>query len=222
MQKSYSVKKLTHPLAINADWEKKEWQEVESAKVDLPHWPSQSLHLPQTRVKMQYDSENLYLIFRVRDNYVRASAKDIHGEVWKDSCVEFFFTPHSGSDLSYFNLEVNCCGTMLMQYHTAPRQNSRFINVEQCKRIQIASSASGPILKEITKPLTWTVEYRLPLDLLAGYCDYQKPAPGVNWRANFYKCADDTSHPHWIAWSPIETDQPDFHRPDYFGTIKFA
>ena len=24
------------------------------------------------------------------------------------------------------------------------------------------------------------------------------------WRANFYKCGDDTSHPHWAAWSPLK------------------
>lgn len=39
--------------------------------------------------------------------------------------------------------------------------------------------------------------------------------------ANFYKCADGTSLPHYLSWSPIETEKPDFHRPDFFGEIYF-
>jgi hypothetical protein len=43
--------------------------------------------------------------------------------------------------------------------------------------------------------------------------------PGDRWRANFYKCGDATSHPHWASWSPVR--ELNFHRPDDFGTILF-
>ena len=75
---------------------------------------------------------------------------------------------------------------------------------------------------EIAKPTTWTVEYRIPLDLLAKYYPKAvKPAPGVTWRANFYKCGDDTSHPHWLSWSCVDRPKPDFHAPTSFGTLVF-
>jgi hypothetical protein len=34
------------------------------------------------------------------------------GDVWTDSCVEFFFTPGPDLDDGYFNIEANCGGTL--------------------------------------------------------------------------------------------------------------
>ena len=38
-------------------------------------------------------------------------------------------------------------------------------------------------------------------------------------RANFYKCGDKTAHPHFLSWSPVSTEKPDFHRPEFFGEL---
>ena len=206
---------------IDADWDKSVWQGIEPLQIGLSHWPTQTEHHPQTEAKLQYDADNLYVAFQVQDQYVRAAATDIHGEVWKDSCVEFFFAPYTAVPSSYFNLEVNCCGVPLMQHHDGPRAGSCFLDVEQCGKIEIAASLSGPIVQEISEPRVWTLEYRLPFEVLAEFPEFEKPVPGVCWHGNFYKCADDSSHPHWVAWSPITREQPDFHRPDHFGRIKF-
>jgi len=222
MKKEYTVKRRSESIVIDADWNKPVWQGIKSIEIGLPHWPTQSEHIPRTETKLQYDPENLYVIFRVQDRFVRAAATEIHGEVWKDSCVEFFFAPYSAEGDSYLNLEVNCCGVPLMQHHDGPRRGTHFLDVEQCRKIELAASMQGPIGEEITEPITWTLEYRLPFEIVAAYPEFEKPAAGVCWRANFYKCADDSSHPHWVAWSPIERQQPDFHRPDYFGLLKFA
>ena len=53
---------------------------------------------------------------------------------------------------------------------------------------------------------------------------YAGPLPGMQdqtWRANFYKCGDATSHPHWASWNPIG-EKLSFHKPEYFGEIVFA
>jgi len=74
---------------------------------------------------------------------------------------------------------------------------------------------------EIKAPVTWTVAYRLPVDLLKKYCQVITPAPQVSWRANFYKCADKTSHPHWLTWSLVNFPKPNFHLPQSFGVLEF-
>jgi hypothetical protein len=221
MKKSYEVKRRQDSIAIDADWNKQAWKGIDAIDVDTPHWPVQSIHLPKTQVKLQYDEGNLYVIFMVRDQYIRAITTQTHGPVYKDSCVEFFFAPNNQSPKAYFNFEVNCCGVMLVAHQTGPRQDSRFLDLAHCDKMKIASSASGPIKNEITKPLSWTVEYAIPFEMLSQYCDIEKPAPAVTWRANFYKCADASSRPHWIAWSPIKCPEPDFHHPEYFGKIEF-
>ncbi|MDE6269894.1 MAG: hypothetical protein K2M12_03440, partial [Muribaculaceae bacterium] len=44
---------------------------------------------------------------------------------------------------------------------------------------------------------------------------------GKQLRANFYKCGDLLSTPHFLSWNRVDTPHPDFHRPEYFGAIKF-
>ena len=39
---------------------------------------------------------------------------------------------------------------------------------------------------------------------------------------NFYKCGDQQVVPHYLSWAPITTENPDFHRPEYFGELNFA
>ncbi|MCK7536290.1 MAG: carbohydrate-binding family 9-like protein [Marinilabiliales bacterium] len=40
---------------------------------------------------------------------------------------------------------------------------------------------------------------------------------GKSFRANFYKCGDKLSNPHFVTWNPVGTEKPDYHRPEYFG-----
>ena len=219
----YQIKKRRLPVLVDADWNKPFWRDIDVATVNVAHWKSTRVSiLPETEVKLQYDEDNLYVIFRVQDYYVRAAETQIHGDVWKDSCVELFFAPCSEKSNSYFNLEINCCGVLLAQYHEGPRQNSCFLEIEDCQKIKIAGTASGPIRHEIHKPLTWTLEYAVPFEILKRYTHIEKAAPGVLWSGNFYKCADDSSCPHWMSWAPISGKTLDFHRPDCFGILEFV
>jgi hypothetical protein len=59
------------------------------------------------------------------------------------------------------------------------------------------------------------------MEILQKYAPVQRPGPTVTWRANFYKCGDKTSHPHWLTWNPVDKPRPDFHLPQYFGTLVF-
>ena len=222
MKKNYTVIKCSESNIIDADWNKPFWQKIEHADINLPHWPVQCKHNPTTKVKLQYDTDNLYVIFQVQDCYILSVASKVNGEVWKDSCVEFFFSPNPSIPNTYINLECNCSGVLLAQYHTGPRFNSNFFEVADCSEIKIATTFSGPAKNEITTPVEWNLEYAIPFDLLEKYVNITRPSTGVKWLGNFYKCADDCSYPHWITWSPIAAKQPDFHMPEYFGTLEFA
>jgi Carbohydrate-binding family 9 len=44
---------------------------------------------------------------------------------------------------------------------------------------------------------------------------------GVATRANFQKCGDSLPSPHYLVWNYIESENPDFHRPEFFGEVEF-
>jgi hypothetical protein len=220
MMGSYTVKRAGQPVSIDADWEKTFWKDIDAGEVACVQWENVG-HAPMTMFKVAYDHECLYVIFRVEDRFVRAVTTETHGPVWEDSCVEFFFTPQGEPSSVYFNLETNCCGARLMQQHTGPLENTRFVERADCEKIEIASSISGPVDPEIAEPTVWTVEYALPFEILPKYADFEQPKAGSVWYGNFYKCGDKTSHPHWMAWSPIKVDEPNFHLPEFFGLLTF-
>ncbi len=215
---SCNVTKVAEPPTIDANWEKSPWQSIEPLSIGR-YRGEKPEHCPKTQVKIAYDDAAIYVIFRVEDRYVRAVAPEHDGKIWCDSCVEFFFTPGRDVDRGYFNLEMNCGGTMLLHFQKEPRKNSIHIPLSKIRKIQIAHTLPKIVDPEIEKPVTWTVEYRLPIAILEQYCRVDRPAPGTVWRANFYKCGEDTSHPHWLTWSPIEIH--DFHRPEEFGVMQF-
>lgn len=219
-QAVYKVSKFSSSPQINAEWDKKPWSDIKSLHIGhvMGERPE---HFPYAQAKIGYDESALYVIFRVKDKYVKAVHPNHQDPVYKDSCVEFFFTPGGDLDAGYFNLEMNCGGTMLFHHQMKPRKDRISISEADIQNVTVAHSLPKLIDPEIEEKTTWVVEYRIPFSILKNYHDFSKPESGTAWRANLYKCADDTSHPHWLTWSPIDFPRPNFHVPEYFGLLEF-
>jgi hypothetical protein len=216
----YNVSRLKKPMKIDGNWDKPQWQKAQV--IDIVNYMGTIPGFrPVVKAKMMYDDENIFVIFQVQDQYVRCLTKDYNGPVWKDSCCEFFFSADSGFPERYFNLEMNCGGTPLMHYNLIPRKESKTLDIEDIKKIEIAHSLPQIIDPEMSSPVTWTLEYRIPLAMLEKYGGVTRPKKGVEWRANFYKIAENNSNPHYITWSVVENSKPNFHMPQFFGKLKF-
>ena len=216
----YQVQRISKAFKIDADWDKDPWINIESLSL-LNFMGDEPTHKPAVQAKVAYDDQALYVIFRVKDQYVRATRTKHQQGVFKDSCVEFFFSPADHSDDGYFNLEMNCGGTMLFHHQKEPRTDHILISDEDIARIEVAHSLPSVVDPEIQAPTTWTVEYRIPFNILQKYHDLTPPISGSIWRGNFYKCADESSHPHWLTWAPIDFPRPNFHLPEFFGMLRF-
>ena len=216
----YSVKKLTRPMKINADWNKPEWKNIVPVKI-AKHMGGQPKFEPIVEAKMTYDDNNAYVIFRVQDKFVQSTVQEYNGPVSENSCVEFFFSPDSSQPLKYFNLEVNAGGTPLIFYITKPWNEFVKIENDDIDKIEIAHSLPKKVDPEITEPVTWFIECRIPFEMLKKYSNVSNPGPGVEWRGNFYKTGSKTSNPNYMTWSFVDHPKPNFHLPQYFGTLKF-
>lgn len=220
MYKKYQVARATEPPKLDGNWDGEIWGNVEA--IDIKHYMGdEPEHKPRTQAKLLYDDEFIYVIFRVEDKFVRAVAINYHDSVYQDSCVEFFFSPGDDTSIGYFNIEMNCGGTMLFHYQSVPGAKVP-ISDSDCDKVKIFHSEPKIVEPEKKQPTIWVVEYRVPIDVLKKYCSsVTRPRPGVCWWANFYKCADKTSHPHWLTWSVVDNPQPNFHLPQFFGTLEF-
>jgi len=219
----YRVGRVRGVPALESDWEHPAWAAAET--LEVKHFrPESSDHRPRTFARLLHDPTGLHGLFQVHDRFVRCLRTEYFDPVWKDSCVEFFAQPKR--ERGYFNFEFNCGGAFLCSHIRDPERvpggfkDYTKLPAELGRQIQVRSSLPGKTEPEITEPLRWTVGFFIPLGLFEHYLGPLGELRGQKWRGNFFKCAEENSHPHWASWAPV--DQFNFHRPACFGTLEFV
>lgn len=185
----------------------------EKIYVDQVNWPDSYPYMPSTSVLVARTSSSLVLFYQVRGHDIRASLLNDNEMVCTDSCCEFFVQdPHDGT---YYNFEVNCIGTL-----KAAKRRSRtefdLFDQEQLSRVVRMTSLPRELFSS-SGIHSWQVAMMIPFDLMG----FNSDSVPFEVKANFYKCADKSDHPHFVSWNPISTPAPDFHCPAFFGNLIF-
>lgn len=219
---TYRIHKTTVSDSLDLNAQSPGWRAAEVAEAS--HFrPESSDHRPQTQVRLLHDSRGVHGLFQVRDRYVKCVRTLYGGEVWKDSCVEFFVEPQPGR--GYFNFEFNCGGAFLCNHIVDPtrvpggfKQATRLPKT-LAQQVRVNALLPRMVDPEITGPVGWALQFFIPFAVLENFLGPLGDVSGQAWRGNFFKCAEDNSHPHWAAWSPV--DELNFHLPRCFGEIRF-
>jgi hypothetical protein len=185
-------------------------------RLDVQPWPQFS-YVPEVWFSIQHDDRGIFLQFQVEERHIRALAQEPQGEVWKDTCVEFFASP-DGNDL-YYNFEFNGIGTTRLSVGHG-RHDRRKAPLEVLTQVQVQSSLGQAPFGIRSGDFKWTLEAYIPC---AAFFEHRLSGlNGQQWRVNFYKCGDELPEPHYLVWNPIHTPAPDYHRPEYFGELVFV
>lgn len=178
------------------------------------NWPLDFPYQPDCFFTIARSESHLAVSFHVRGFDLRAASLADDGNIWEDSCCEFFV--ENPKESKYCNFEINCIGRLLNGIGTGRNDRTRR-SPEDLKRIIRHSTLEPIAYDEKDRIFTWGVAMLIPFDLI-GVSPERLPK---SLKANFYKCGDKTAHPHFLSWSPVGCPTPDFHRPEYFGEIIF-
>ena len=179
--------------------------------VDTINWPDAFPYCPECRFRVARSSKYLAVSFHVKGKDLRATELGDNGRNWEDSCCEFFISPDAES---YFNIEINCIGSVLMAKGKG-RDGRVKVQEKDVARIIRHCSLEHKLYDCKGDLHCWQVAVVIPFDLIGLNPD--KLPESVN--VNFYKCGDLTATPHFVSWNPIDTPNPDFHRPEFFGKL---
>ena len=180
--------------------------------VDSAAW-AEYPYRPVTVFDAAASRTHLFVRFFVRGLGLKALYANDNEPVWQDSCVEVFIGDTDGC--GYRNFEMNCIGTLLSAHQQARGVDVVRITAEDAAKVIRHTSLTRETFTEKEGIHEWSAAIGIPFALLG------IGGRPETLRANFYKCADGSRWMHYVSWSPISTPKPDFHRPEFFGTLIF-
>ena len=171
---------------------------------------------PDIKFTIGYTDNEILLKYYITEDYFKAEKTVTNQMVCEDSCVEFFVSP--ADDGTYYNMEFNGIGTCLLGSGIS-RANSVKTDPGIISNIRRQASPGSDPISERKGRFSWTITIAIPPSVF--FHHKIKELKGKTFRANFYKCGDKLSVPHYLTWNPVVTSTPDFHQPDFFGILKF-
>lgn len=182
--------------------------------INTINWSAFS-YKPQVSFRIGHTGNEIWLKFYVTENHIRAMETNTNGDVHKDSCVEFFIAFDKNN---YYNFEFSCIGTRHLSFGPG-RGNRTRISPEIVEQIEIESTLGNQPFDSKSGNFSWEMMIRIPVRCFA--FNNINSLDNTVANANFYKCGDETAKPHFVTWNQIETENPDYHRPEFFGKIQF-
>lgn len=173
---------------------------------DYPYKPTVSFAIGHT-------NDYIAIKYSVQEKVVKGACYTPNAPVYTDSCVEFFIAPENSN--GYYNLEFNCIGTCLAGFGEG-RSNRTPVPASLIKTIRYQAVLQNDTEADV---VNWILTLLIPVQV---FCfDPVNSLSGIRATGNFYKCGDDLPDPHFLSWMPIQTPEPNFHCPEFFGSLYF-
>ncbi|MGI5957913.1 MAG: carbohydrate-binding family 9-like protein [Massiliimalia sp.] len=186
-----------------------DWDTIPAIPIDTYSWGGEYRPKAEARICFIPDQG-----FAVRlccwEQNPRAVFTENDNMVCQDSCLECFldFAPENPK-IGYLNLEANSKGTQWCQYGV-DRHHRTFLREK---------GIPYPVLTPFMDSQCWGYTAVFPLETIQTIYGKGSFQEGDMLRGNFYKCGDLTQFPHYGSWTKIDWPEPDFHRPEFFGTF---
>ncbi|MDR0711173.1 MAG: hypothetical protein LBF67_02340 [Prevotellaceae bacterium] len=192
------------------------FERIPSHPIACANW-KEFPYTPKVEVKVAHTPSHLLLRYEVQENSIRARYTQHNQRVWTDSCVEFFASLDGNQ--TYYNFEFSCIGTPLLRYNVRPREGD-MASPQTLNDILTHSSLGKQPIEEVRNgEFSWQLIVAIPHAAFFAHrlTDLKKQT----FSANFYKCGDELTEPHYLSLFPIHTPTPNFHTPEFFQPLEF-
>ncbi len=186
-----------------------DFDNVPIANIDTFKW--EQGYEPKSHAQLIYvKNKGFALRLTSQESNPKAVYTEFGQPVYEDSCLEFFVRFDPQNPL-YMNFETNSNGAFLASVRT-----------DRASKRSIDELVELPVVKSSRQDTYWTIDTFFSLEFVNTLFGISSFEEGDIFYGNFYKCGDKTAKPHYGMWSPIDSDKPDFHRPEFFGTFQIA
>ncbi|WMJ21795.1 carbohydrate-binding family 9-like protein [Paludicola sp. MB14-C6] len=179
------------------------------AEINVYNWGCE--YRPYAQGKLCFIKDQGFVVeLLCKESNPRAVYVEQNTSVCKDSCLEFFanFKPLK-EGTGYINFECNANGSLLCCYGSCVEIRNTVIEL----------GAEHPKAEVFQTESEWGYRVFIPLSLIETIYGEANFKVGDHIKGNFFKCGDDTEHPHYGSYTKIEFSYPSFHRPEFFADM---
>ncbi len=164
-----------------------------------------------------WDSENLYVAWRIEDDYVSNRLDGRDARLWEHDAFEIMIDP-DGDGRNYFEMQVSPTGQLFDTRYDTRRQPQPIGHVDWNPEVEVAVSVDGTA-NDDGEDVGWSGEIAIPWSAFGE--GVTLPSRGDVWRVNFYVMDErpGDAAQRSAGWSP--THEGDFHVPARFGRVMF-
>jgi hypothetical protein len=172
----------------------------------------------EASVRVVYDADQLYLGYKVEDDYLKSTFAKNDDHLWEQDCVEVMVDPN-GDGKSYFEAQVAPSGRVFDTRYDARRLPRPFGDMTWSSLMTAAVSTRGKLNDEEADQ-GYDVELAIPWGAFDTGPDAAKPpAASETWRMNFFVMDAREKNQRAAGWSaPLIGD---FHTLGRFGRVVF-
>lgn len=185
----------------------------------ITHYPWNCEYRPESFGVLGYNDENIFLYMRSYDKKRRAEVYSDNGDIYADSCLEFFFNPCPDSRDVFFNLEINPRRYLYLAFGEPDMNKRHLYTTDEYNHFDLTildkeAALSGEY---------WDVSASIPFSFIKRVMPEFNFIENMRFTGNFYKCGDETPAPHFGCWSKIipSSSVPSFYETKFFGQILF-
>ncbi|MBI5769367.1 MAG: carbohydrate-binding family 9-like protein [Verrucomicrobia bacterium] len=212
----YTVLRAATPPTIDGKFDEAAWRTAPTVgDFVFPWWKAGAKE--QTRAKLLWDDEYLYLTFECDDAHVTARHTARDGKIPEDDCVEFMLAPDADHPLVYFNIEFNVLGGILDNFRPNGPDQPRAPKWD-AEGVKIAGTYAGTLNDDSDTDRAWQVEVAIPWRNFSAQMKTCPPRAGTVMRANLNRSGGKTN-PQFSQWAHGGTPKPSFHTPARFGRL---
>lgn len=228
-------------LKVDGKLDEESWQKASWSNdfVDIEGDYAPAPPYRQTRVKMLWDDDYLYIGAEMIEPHIWATYTERDAVIFHENDFEVFIDP-DGDSHNYYELEINALGTIWDLILLKPyRDGGPALNAWDIRGLKSAVHIYGTLNDPTDKDEKWTVELAFPWKMLKEAArPNRRPEDGEQWRINFSRVhwriqaengvyvkeinpATKKSFPefNWV-WS--EQGKIAMHQPETWGYVQFT
>lgn len=241
MPRHYICMKAADQITVDGKMDEESWSK---ALWSEPHVDIQGSARPvtprfETRFKMLWDNENLYVAAKLSEPHIWGTITERNAVIFNDNDFEVFIDP-DGDSHSYYEFEMNALNTVWNLYMDRPYKHGGNAVIREMPGQKTGVFVKGTLNDPTDEDEYWTVEIAMPFKGMAEYAGVDcPPTDGDQWRIGFsrvewehevvngsYVRVPEVGAPHasgneenWI-WSPQGVIN--MHRPETWGYLQYS